>query len=121
MIPLRVVAVPETAPVKFAVYVPSPTFVVLPKVPVEVPPELPKVMVSPLVIRLFAASRAVRVATTALPEATLAADTAKVDVAREGAPLPTVTLGLPLVIALPLIFPDTVVAVPATTPVKLEV
>ena len=68
-----------------------PTFVVLPKVPVDVPPDLPNVIVKPEVIKLEAASRAVSVATTELPETTEFALRAKVEFDRDAAPGVTVT------------------------------
>ena len=93
----------------------------LPKVPVDVPPDLPNVIVKPERIKLDAASRAVSVATMALPEATVPALTARVELASEGTPGVTVTFCVPLLRSLPPMRPVRVVAVPETAPVKFAV
>jgi hypothetical protein len=116
------VAVPVETPVKDAVYVPLPTSVVPPKVPVELPPKFVKATVSPPEGSAFpAASFAVSVAVMLEPEATVPAETVTSDWASETAPGVTVTVGSVEVIAEPPIVAFTVVAVPEVVPVKREV
>lgn len=90
-----------------------------PKVPVEVPPLRPKTTVDPPELKEFpAASRAVNVTEMLLPEATVAFETAKVELAGEIIPGVTVTVGFPVVTDEPPIVAVMSVAVPARTPVK---
>ena len=68
--------------------------VVLESVPVEVPAPKVKATVRPPLVSAFpAASRAVSVTATALPEATVGAATATADCASESAPTVTVSVG----------------------------
>jgi len=117
-----VVAVPATAPVNDAVYVPFPWSVVAPIVPVLVPPVAVNTTVAPPVDRLFpAASFACSVTVSALPDATVALATLTIDPAAEIAPTVTWTVGKVVVTAVPPTVAPIVVAVPATAPVKVAV
>jgi hypothetical protein len=113
-------AVPATIPVKLAVYVPFALSVVAPTVPVLVPPEAVNTTVAPPVLRLLpAASFACSVSVTALPDATVGADTLTTDPAVEIGPTVTWTVGSAVVTATPPIVAPIVLGVPARTPVKL--
>src|SRR5437016_1419500 len=71
-----VVALPATAPVNVAVYVPFPLSVVAPIAPVLVPPDRMNTTASPPAVRLFpAASLVFKVSVAAVPAATVEADT----------------------------------------------
>jgi hypothetical protein len=108
--------------VKVAVYVPFPLSVVAPTVPVLVPPEAVNTTVEPPVARLLpAASFPCSVSDTALPDATVPADTLTTDWLVEIAAGVTWTVGKVLVTATPPIVAPIVRAVPATIPVKLAV
>ena len=117
-----VVAVPAVTPVKVAVYVPLLWSVVAPIVPVLDPPEAVKTTVEPPVVRLFpAASLACKVSVSLLPEATVGLDTLTVEVVTETGPGVTATVGSVEVTGEPPIVAPIVVAVPASTPVKVAV
>ena len=91
-------------------------------VPVEVPPVLAKATVAPPVeIVLLFASRACNVRVTAEPEATLAEETVINDLTAEIVPGFTVTVGKLEVSGDEFRVARRVVAVPATTPVKVPV
>ena len=90
--------------------------------PVLEPPVLEKTTVRPPdVMRLLAASLAVRVTVTDEPEATEAADAVIREFARDNDPGMTTTVGSVVVKELPLILAVKVVAEPETTPVKVAV
>jgi hypothetical protein len=96
--------------------------VVAPIVPVLVPPEAVKTTASPPVVRLFpTASFACSVSVTALPDATVPADTLTTDWLVELALGTTVTVGSVVVTATPPIVAPIVLAVPATTPENVAV
>ena len=85
-----VVAVPASTPVNVAVYVPFPLSVVAPIVPVLVPPVRVNTTASPPAVRLFPEpSFAWRVRVAVDPDATVALDTATVEVAVDAPPVPT--------------------------------
>lgn len=89
-------------------------------VPVDVPPVDVKATVDPPVDnKLLLESRAVKVRVTVEPEFTVPADTLTVEFARLMGPAVTVTVGRVLVTETPPMVPVMVVAVPATTPVKV--
>jgi hypothetical protein len=123
IVALIVVAVPERIPVKLAVKVPLLLFVTAENEPVEVPPLRLKTIVELLVVKLFpAASLAVKVTSTLEPELTELDATVTSDCVVEIVPGVTVMLGLGVeVTGDPLMVPLMVVAVPARTPVKVEV
>src|SRR5437016_284052 len=108
-----VVALPATAPVNVAVYVPFPLSVVAAIAPVLVPPDAVNATVSPPAVRLLpAASLARRVRIALPPEMMLAADTVTVDCVVVAAPGTTVIVGSAEVTATLLIVAPIVVAVP---------
>ncbi len=91
-------------------------------VPVEVPPEWLKATTDPPVVRLLLlASRPCKVRVMLDPEFTVAEETETKELAKLMAPGVTVTLGNVEVMETPPMVPVMVVAVPATTPVKLAV
>lgn len=91
-------------------------------VPVLVPPLFVKTTVEPPVVKLFpAASFALNVRVTALPDVTVAEETDKVEVTAEMAPGLTVTVGSAVLTKVPPMVARMLVAVPLTTPVKLAV
>ena len=96
--------------------------VTVPIVPVDVPPDTPKVTVEPPVVsRLPAASRTVSVKVALLPDATVEGLDDIVDVAVEIAPGVTVIVGKVELIVEPLICAAICFAVPFSTPVKVAV
>ena len=118
----RVVAVPDTTPVKVAVYVPFDASDVALIEPVEVPPALANTIAEPPLVSAFpAASFAVRVNVTAEPLETVGFDTVSIEVAGEIAPGITVTVGAVEVMLEPPTLALIVVAVPDVTPVKFAV
>ena len=122
IVPVIVVAVPETTPVKVAEYVPFVLSVVPLTVPVEVPPVREKTTVDPPVDKLFpAASRACKVMLMEFPEETVADDKLINEVAVEIVPGVTVIVGSVVVTAVPPMVAPMVVAVPASTPVNVAV
>lgn len=91
-------------------------------VPVLVPPDPAKTTVSPPAVNgLLFASLVKRVRVTLDPEATDEREAVSTDWETDAAPGLTVTVGRVLVTALPPIVELIVVAVPATTPVKVAV
>ena len=122
MVALIEVAVPATTPVNEAVYVPLAASVVAETDPVDVPPVFEKTTVEPPTIKAFpAASLAVNVRTTELPEATVALPTLTSDCAGEIAPGVTCTVGKVVVTELEFKTARIEVAEPAMTPVKFAV
>ena len=96
--------------------------VVAPKVPVEVPPVRPKTTVSPPAVKLFpAASLACKLTLILEPDPTLEAAEEMVDVMADTAPGVTDTVGNTDRTVAPFTVALTVVAVPASTPVKAAV
>ena len=92
----------------------------MPTVPVLVPPLAVNATTSPPLVRLFpAASLACSVSVTALPDVTVGLETDTVEVAVDTGPTVTVTVGSVEVTAWPPIVAPMVVAVPASTPVKV--
>jgi len=89
---------------------------------VLVPPDAVKTTVSPPVLRLFpAASFACSVRVAGFPEMTLPVDVVIRDVAAETGPTVTTIAGCAVVTAFPPMVEPIVVAVPASTPVKVAV
>lgn len=88
--------------------------------PVDVPPELLNTTVAPPPVKLFpAASFAVKVAVIEEPEFTELEETETTEVVAEIAPGRTCNVGSEVVINVPPMVARNVVAVPATTPVKV--
>jgi hypothetical protein len=122
MVALIVVAVPDTAPVKVAVYVPFELSVTAEKFPVDVPPTLlNKTVKPPPGSWLLLASFAVRVTVTFAPDWTVPAERETIEFEREAAPGVTVIVGIVEVTAAAFIVAASVVAVPAVDPVKTTV
>ena len=112
--------VPARTPVKVALYVPSRLSLTAPKLPSLVPPATPITTESPPPVRrLPAASRAVRVTVVWPPEATVSAEIATVDSEGEKLPGTTVSSGWAPVTSPSGVEAMTVVAAPATSPVKV--
>jgi hypothetical protein len=117
---LMVVAVPAKTPVKVAEYVPLVLSVTVLNVPVDVPVELEKVIVSPPVVRVLPAiSFACTVTVIPEPEATEVVEAVMTEVTGLAGPGSTVTVGKVVITELPAIVALMVVAVPARAPVKV--
>ena len=96
--------------------------VVAPTDPVDTPPERENATVlPPVTLALPFASLAVRVNVMVWPDATVEEETVTVEVAADGIPGITITVGKVEVIGVPPIEAAMVVPVPDTAPVKLEV
>ena len=91
-------------------------------VPTLVPPESENTTVAPPVVSLFpAASLAWSVSVALAPEATNPLVTVSTEAPGEGGPGTTAICGSAVVTVLPLIVAPMVVAVPASTPMKVAV
>ncbi len=77
---------PERTPVYVVVYKPLPEFITLPKVPVDVPPDLLNATVMPELTGLLFISLSVALTVTELFDATVGALTVMVELAETGMP-----------------------------------
>jgi hypothetical protein len=102
--------------------VPSPTSVVEPNVPVDVPPDKENVTAEPpFVTRFPATSNVVKITSILEPASTVALDKDTVEVAVETAPVKTIKLGGGLVSVVALNVAKTSTEVPAKAPVNVAV